>query len=154
MTLMDVQKKLQQLPNEKLAEFMQKIVRCGTEQEIVALFKEYGLEMDQELVQDVFKVVKENEALLKKQGEDLTSGYIPPDVEITEGEMDQLHGEGYIFIPVAFVANANVMANVNAAANANLTANANLSVNANVAANANVGANANTMANVNANASD
>ena len=81
----------------------------------------------------------------------LTEGYEPPDVELTENDLDRVHSEGLIFIPCTVAVNVNVAANANAAMNANAAINANAvtTANANAVANVNAVANINTGINVN-----
>lgn len=137
MSLMDLQKAFQNLTNEQQGELLQKLTGCKSAAEMVALFKEYGLAIPEDQVEPLFALVQENMEQVKKQAEMLADGYEPPDVEITEEEMDQLHGEGYIFAPVTVFANANIAANVNGLHNANVHTNANANTQANVNANAN-----------------
>lgn len=143
MSLMDLQKMFQNLDNEKQVALMEKIAACKSSAEMVALFKEYGVVIPADEAEPMFKLVEENAEELKKQAAMLADGYTPPDIEITEEEMDQLHGEGYIFAPVTVFANANFAANVNALHNANVHTNANANTQANVNANANYNVNAN-----------
>lgn len=82
---------------------------------------------------------------------ELTDEYEPPDVELTEEDLDRVHGEGFFFIPVFFAANANAIANANVAFNANAASNANAVSNANTVANVNYVANANAHTTANAN---
>lgn len=81
----------------------------------------------------------------------LADGYEPPDVELTENDLDRVHSEGLFFIPCTVAINVNVALNSNAAVNANAGFNANVATNANVNAlmNVNAVANINTGVNVN-----
>lgn len=137
MSLMDLQKAFQNLTNEQQGKLLQRVTECKSAAEMVALFKEYGLVIPEEQAEPMFATLQENLEQVKKQAEMLADGYEPPDVEITEEEMDQLHGEGYIFAPVTVFANANIVANVNGVHNANVHTNANANTQANVNANAN-----------------
>lgn len=143
MSMMDLQKAFQNLANDQQVELMEKLAVCKSSAEMVALFKKYGLVIPEGESEALFKLVEENAEELKKQAAMLADGYTPPDIEITEEEMDQLHGEGYIFAPVTVFANANFAANVNALHNANVHTNANANTQANVNANANYNVNAN-----------